>query len=273
MMGRQQLFSKDDIEFIKNNYQFMTCAEISNVLGFTTSQVKGKVDKLHLPRKKRKINDDYFKNIDTPLKAYLLGFIYADGWIVNNEARGNYEFGMELQSQDKYILEKINDELGGQNIIYHSNDDDIFIFNDRLVHKGHSDTLRVYSKKIVNDLIKHGVVTNKSKKDIFPVVDDNVFFDFLRGYIDGDGCYYVNNGHTYMHITCASIVPLRYLQDKLKSFCIETHIYSENSTKHRLMCINTQEMQKLVNCLYYSNDVFCLIRKYDKIKHFLGLAS
>ena len=76
-MGRQQLFSKDDIEFIKNNYQFMTCAEIANVLGFTTSQVKGKVDKLHLPRKKRKINDDYFNNIDFITFAYEP--IYAIG--------------------------------------------------------------------------------------------------------------------------------------------------------------------------------------------------
>ena len=118
------------------------------------------------------------------------------------------------------------------------------------------------------------IVDAKSLKVFNPVTRlREFFFDFLRGYIDGDGCYYNDNKQTYMHITCASIIPLRYIQDKLNSFGIKTQIYTENERKYRLMCTSFNEMNKLINCLYYEDGLFCLQRKYEKIKHFLGFAA
>ena len=110
-------------------------------------------------------------------------------------------------------------------------------------------------------------------KDVHPIINDEFFFDFLRGYIDGDGCYYRDNNQTYMHITCASIVPLKYIQGKLNNFGIKTQIYTEAYRKYRLMCTSFNEMNKLINHLYYEDGLFCLKRKYEKIKHFLGFAA
>ena len=267
---KNSIFSKKDIEFIKNNYENMTCAEIGKCLGFTDRQIQGKVAKLNLKKKKRKINDDYFEKIDSPLKAYYLGFIYADGYIIHNESTGNYEFGMELQSCDKYILEKLNRELGNLNIIYHREPKEINMKNKQIIHSNHSDYLRIYSKKLVEDLMKNGIETNKSQKSIFPIVNVNLFFDFLRGYIDGDGCYYMdNNKNTYMHITSASKEPLIYIKNELIKFNIKTNIYCENDKKYRLMCTNYDSMTLLIKHLYYKENLFCLKRKYEKIKHFL----
>lgn len=270
---KNRIFSQDDVDFIKNNYETMTSVEIGNILGFTDKQIRGKCCELGLNYKRRQINDDYFENINTPLKAYFLGFIFADGWIVKNDNRSNYEFGMKLSSKDKYLLEMLNNELGGQNIIYHHDPQDVLICKKQIAHSGHCDTLRVYSKKIVCDLMSHGIETNKSLKDAFPIVDDDLFFDFLRGYIDGDGCYYCDNNNTYMHITCGSMEPLKYIQNKLNEFGIKTQLYTENDKKHRLMCTSFNEMDKLINHLYYKDGLFYLQRKYEKIKHFLGLAA
>ena len=267
------IFSNQDVEFIKNNYDSMTSAEIGEVLGFSARQIQGKVNKLNLKSKKRDINVTYFNNIDTQLKAYFLGFIYADGYIVYDEDKHSYEFGMELQSDDKYILEKLNNELGGQNIIYHSDPKDVLICETQIADSGHSDILRVYSKNLDCDLIKNGIETNKTLKDTYPIVDDKFFFDWLRGYIDGDGCYYGSNNQTYMHITCANIAPLIYIQEKLNNFGIKTQIYTENERTHRLMCTSFKEMNKLINRLYYEDGLFYLQRKYEKIKHFLGFAA
>lgn len=264
-------FNKDQEQFIKDNYLNMTYSEIAKTLGnFTDKQVRTWASQNGL-RKNRVINGDYFNNIDTPLKAYLLGFIFADGWISKN-SHNSYEFGMELQSADKYILEKINSELGNQNIIYHSKPYSHKINGIETVTKD-MDCLRVYSKPLVNGLIANGIVFNKTKKDVFPIVDNNLFFDFLRGYIDGDGCYYKCKNNTYMHITCASLKPLRYIQNKLYEFEIQTNIYSEKENKHRLMCVNSESMKKLINQLYYEADLFCLKRKYEKIKHLIGFAT
>lgn len=266
------IFTEQDISYIKEHYMDMTYNEIGKNLGFSAAQISAKVSNLRLPTKKRTINSFYFHNIDTPLKAYLLGFIYADGWIVYNPDQNNYEFGMQLQSSDRYILDKINEVLGNQNIISHKEPRNI-IYNTQVIHSGHTDCLRVYSKQLVEDLMLHGIETNKTQKDVYPILNSNLFFDFLRGYIDGDGCYYSNTNYTYMHITSATLSVLQYLQQTLKTYGIVTHIYSENAKKHRLMCINTNEMYKLVNHLYYEDDLFCLRRKYNLIKHFLSSAA
>lgn len=260
-------FSESDIIFMQQHYADMTYKEIGNVLGYTERQIRGKINHLGL-NKNRKINDTYFDNIDSALKAYFLGFIFADGWIVVNPEKRNYEFGMELQSGDKYVLERLNQELGGLNIITHSQPCEIDICG-KTVQKHDTDILRIYSKSLVLSLQKQGIATNKSCKDICPQISDEYFFDFLRGYIDGDGCYWKYKNHYYMHITCASEKVLQYLQQRLLSFNIETRLYCENKRKYRLMCVNIVEMQKLISHLYPTPDVFCLSRKYNRIKSYL----
>lgn len=268
----RKLFSNEQEKYIRDNYLIMNYRDIGDQLGFTERQIRGWINH-NCPKKNRTINDYYFDDIDTPLKAYLLGYIYADGWVVYDVTTSTYELGMQLQSQDKYILDKINDELGGINEIYHLNPKEKVIKGTH-TKSGNMDYLRVYSKHLVEALIKHGIVQNKTKSNTFPVVQQDLFFDFLRGYIDGDGCYYKDKReNTFMHITCSSIQPLLYIQSILLTYDIQTTIYSENESKHRLMCHNIANMKRLVDHLYYEDGLFCLQRKYEKIKHLLGFAA
>ena len=264
-------FSQNDIQYIKEHYLYMTYAEIGKVLGFSERQIRGKINNMHLP-KNRQINEHYFDTIDTPLKAYFLGFIFADGWICYNEKNMNYEFGMELQSGDRYVLDELNKALGDQNIICHSGPAEVMI-NNHIAHKNDSDILRVYSKALVLGLMKNGIETNKSQKDAYPTVSRNLFFDFLRGYIDGDGCFYTKGNSTTMHITCSSNAPLLYIRDTLFEYGIKTVVRKETERKYRLLCSSRKDMNELVNRLYYEDGLFCLTRKYEKIKHFLGFAA
>mgnify|MGYP004581692311 CR=1 FL=1 len=72
------MFSKDDILFMKTYYKDMPYKEIAKTLGFTERQIRGKINNMKLS-KTRKFQSTYFDVIDTDLKAYYLGFIYADG--------------------------------------------------------------------------------------------------------------------------------------------------------------------------------------------------
>lgn len=266
---RKTMFSLDDIEYMKEHYLDMTYKEIGNQLGFTERQIRGKINHMNLS-KKREVKDDYFEIIDSSLKAYFLGFIFADGYVVYNEDTRNYEMGMELQIQDKYILEELNKELGGNNVISIKPPTKKIICN-HLSHVGEIACLRVYSKRLVQSLIKQGVECNKSLKDICPLVEDKFFFDWLRGYIDGDGCYYLSKaGILNMHITCGSKKVLETIQSRLRKFNIETHIYTENDKKYRLMCIKKTEIEKLLRQLYYSDDLFYLTRKYNIVNNYLN---
>ncbi len=265
------IFTKEQINFMINNYETMQYKEIGNILGFTERQIRGKLNNMGYT-KNRKFNNRYFQHIDTPLKAYFLGYIFADGWVCHNNATHNYEFGMELQEQDKYVLEKLNSELGGVHKIFYDNSKTTIILNHE-ANRGPTNILRVYSKNLVEDLISNGISTNKSQKDIIPHIEnENLFFDFMRGYIDGDGCYWKikqRPNDIYLHITCASRLVLEYLQNRLNQFNIKTQIYTEKDKKHRLMCTNYNDMKTFINKMYYKNDVFCLTRKKNKIEKYL----
>ena len=267
LIQKKRRFSKEDIRFMIEHYQDMQYKDIAKHLGFTERQVRGKLNNMGYS-KTRKFNKRYFHEIDSDIKAYLFGFIFADGYVICRKETRNYEFAMQLQSQDKYILDTLNNELGGVHNITHKNPQDKII-NGVPTRSGHTDVLRVYSKDIVNDLIKHGVVPDKTHNYMLPKVPNEYFFDFLRGYIDGDGCYYDNHGYIGMHITCASVEILEWVKLMLDEHGISTSIYKEKDLKYRLHCTNKESVKTLVEFLYHDNFSLCLSRKYDKIKHLL----
>lgn len=267
---KKNIFSQEAVQFMKDNYKTMSYKDIAKHLGLSERQVRGKLNYLGFT-KLRKFNKHYFHHIDTEIKAYFVGFLFADGWVLFDTEKRMYELGFQLQSGDKYILDKLNDELGGVHKIYHENPT-VKNIGGIIAHGGHQDTLRVYSRDIVEDLISLGVTQRKSTKDICPTVPEEYFFDFLRGYIDGDGCYWEFKNHYYMHITCASEKVLLTIQSKLEQYDIHTRVYFECEKKYRLMCINISEMEKLISKLYYDENVFCLTRKREKIESYLGSA-
>ena len=57
-----------------------------------------------------KLNEYYFNKIDTPNKAYILGFLYADGCTVIDKCT----VSISLEETDREILEKIRLEIGSE---------------------------------------------------------------------------------------------------------------------------------------------------------------
>ena len=58
-----------------------------------------------LYKRKYSIDDNYFSKIDNQNKAYILGFMYADGAVYPRRAK------LDLQIDDLYILEQIQKEM------------------------------------------------------------------------------------------------------------------------------------------------------------------
>ena len=178
----RSIYTKYEQEFMRNNYKNMLYKDIAKKINKTERQVRGWIN-TYCERKNRIFNENYFEKIDNPNNSYWLGFIYADGWVCCNYDTYNYELGIELQKSDRYHLEKFNKEIGGVHKIVDEHHEKI-IANNPKISITDSSVLRIYSKKIVEDLIKHNVVPNKTLNPIFPKLND-YFYDFFRGYIDG----------------------------------------------------------------------------------------
>lgn len=117
------------------------------------------------------LNENSFKKIDTELKAYCLGFLYADGNIYKTSVR------IHIHKKDSEIL-------------------DFFIqafetTQDFRVDKNGYAILNVSSRKICEDLAQHGVTPNKTFKLKFPLesLSEDLIPHFMRGVVDGDGSF------------------------------------------------------------------------------------
>lgn len=118
-----------------------------------------------------KLNVNYFNKIDSHEKAYVLGFLYADG---SNRGDG-LSFTQDVERID--ILENIKKALESESPI-------------RELGPRHY-IFEVFSNIIVRDVEKLGVVKNKSLVLQFPtkeIVPDKFMSSFILGYFDGDGC-------------------------------------------------------------------------------------
>ena len=89
--------------------------------------------------------------------------------------------------------------------------------------------------------------------------------DFLRGYIDGDGCIYINDKNkVVVHITCGTSDVLYYISNKLlNEYDVNSKVYKEKDNKYRIN-FNNENSIKLLDLIYYDKNVQKLNRKYEK---------
>ena len=138
---------------------------------------------------------DFFEKIDTELKAYWLGFLYADGCILPVNKYGEQDFQLTLGIQDEEILQKYKEDLKSTYPIRYDTSR-----HDKNPNHQIQVICKYRSQKTVNDLKKLGCVEQKSLILNFPTeqqVPKELVRHFIRGYFDGDGSvtHYKNAYH------------------------------------------------------------------------------
>lgn len=184
------------IEAYKNNMSLREIEKEFKVLRATVSKFleEQNIKKIKGNHYRKYFHDfDFFENIDTEEKAYWLGFMFADGYIVNHENRyGEDSFGLTLAEDSLDSIEKFKKSLHATNPILYDNSKSIGQPLAKIV---------LTSQKTVNDLIDKGCVKQKSlilqppKK-----VPEKLLSHFIRGFFDGDGSltkYNYNNYPSY----------------------------------------------------------------------------
>lgn len=134
----------------------------------------------------RILNTEYFDNIDTEKKAYLLGFITADGSVTYRKDR---EYGkvlrLEVQERDECVIDLLISELNSESKKYYREKN-----NKRSVQ------VNINSSEIVESLSKYGVIPNKTylMANLYRELGENFERHYLRGLFDGDGSIYFSDG-------------------------------------------------------------------------------
>jgi len=196
-------------------------------------------------------NHNYFEVLNNN-SAYFLGFMFADGYITDNN-----RVCINLSSKDVSVLESFKKELNytgpiGTHKGFHKQIQKDFEFK----------SLRITSEKLCKDLAKYGVTPRKTKTIQFPNLPDHLVSDFIRGYFDGDG--WLSKGQKTILGFCSGskqfLTSLEsILRDKLDLKVKKLYVKNENCFV--LHYGAKQDIADIQNFLYDDSSLY-LKRKY-----------
>jgi hypothetical protein len=199
--------------------------------------------------RKNDISENAFKSLNTSNKAYLFGFLLADGYVND---KGTIRVG--VNSKDESILHKFKQCIGGR------------VYKRKRLDRRNGinyicSEFQCDSVKIVNDIKKIGFRSNHVRVPI------KYRKHLVLGFLDGDGCIYKNNKNYLFQVTFSGqkntnwnfildIIPDKYRR--------KFHI-SKNSDRLRICGDNAKKFLDWV----YSEECMGLSRKrvvYEEYK-------
>lgn len=272
-MGKSQKFNEDDfkkmIDLYNNGY---SSVEIGKIFNAPPSSIAGYIKRRIGNMRSNKINSrkytcdgTCFDNIDSPEKAYWLGFIYADGYLSN--AKNKKIFGISLSIKDKDHLFKLKEFLSASNPIC-----------DYTSTEGYSKG-KMYSRLLIHDdclydnLIKHGVLLKKTLILKAPDISEHLKPHFIRGYFDGDGCLTSSklkkNGLQFkikiVGVECVLDYIKEYIEFNSDIVIRKYYKRRENDNVYSIDISGNKQNKKILDLLYKESNVH-LQRKYEKYK-------
>lgn len=261
---KNSVWAEEELNFIKENYKHMSYKEMADVLDRTKTAVDLKVNRLGLKKSKYVYDESFFENIDTEEKAYWLGFIYADGYVMigkYNDKPCSYEASIELSVKDIDHLKKFVKSLNGNVPI---KEFEKFSGTPPRAHKMCS--VRLYSKKMVENLENYGVVQNKTFVIEFPNIDNDLIRHFIRGYFDGDGSVFENIQRSCVkcNICCGSKLFIENIREELYRNDICSYIVKDKNI-FVLYIGGMNNVDKFRSYIYKDSTIF-LDRKFNRFE-------
>ena len=211
--------------------------------------------------RRKNVNENYFKNIDTSEKAYWLGFIQADGCIYQQET--TYRFQINLSGKDKGHLKKLNNHLSST----------YTVSERKVIVKGkeyETCSLKINSKPFCENLIMNGITPQKTLNDAFPNLRKDLMSHYLRGFFDGDGGIKIDSRPNTIRSTISFaggeefLIKLGKYLSEIGIVLSKKAIVKTHNSKAYVLTINSKDnIIKLYDHIY-KNQTICLDRKIAK---------
>ncbi|MFH1968122.1 MAG: LAGLIDADG family homing endonuclease [bacterium] len=195
--------------------------------------------------------------------AYVLGFVVADGCVMKRKDRiESYVFN--ITSKDKIILQKIKQVLSSNHQIgikYNS-------------FKMPYSYISICNREICKDLIALGIYPRKTY-NLKPIdVPEKYFFDYIRGFFDGDGSVYIQKVNGTLQIKSSFVgASLPFIKDFNKRLCgalgVKEKSIHEQIDKKGIRITKydihfyIDDSEKLAKFMYGDNPKLYLERKKD----------
>ena len=245
----KNIFRTMGVDWDKNFHYYMRYIYIlcNNIIKKIKRKIMKKINRY-------KVQQDYFKYINTKTKAYWLGFLMADGCIYKGASKNSFVLQINLKSSDKEILKRFNKSIKST-----------YPITDYIV-KGKNKNyfavkLKISNTEFCKNLICQGIVPKKSLICKMPNIKKELIPDFIRGYFDGDGCITKTNNKWHFSIIGGENI-LTSFQSYFNSKGIETRIYKINhSFAYSLETASLKNINNIYNLLYSHSYLFLKRKK------------
>lgn len=259
----EKLYTDEYIKSLlnENKESKISINEIAKREGISKSTLTYRAKKLGyiLSKRRNELDEQYFNNIDTDLKAYFLGFIMADGCVsktchINKTPN---RLAINISYKDRIILEKLKEELKTTYKIYD------YIPHQQTYGFNEMCRLAINSSTLCKSLEQYGIVERKTGKECVPKINSKFIPSFIRGFLDGDGT--ITNGNIGF---CSSFNMIQSLKDIFLSWGMTGSLNIIKDKRHHniySLFICKKEDKQIFCDKVYKDNPFCLNRKYEKI--------
>jgi intein/homing endonuclease len=258
-MNTTEALEKEVIELSKTKSQ----KEIALIYKMNIIKIRDILKNNGVKRKKSRLNMshlalniDYFKEINSPDKAYWLGYICADGSIKKSNNK------VSLVSKDLEVIEGFKEAIGAEHAITKS---ETFDKRTNKTYTGYS--VQIGNELFVANLINLGVTSNKTDVLEFPNIEEKYYSYFIAGLFDGDGSIRIKNNKSIGISLISTNEVLTFIKNYiLNKFNIKPKYYckvSENKPNVWRMILYADAF-KFLKFIYSDNTFkYYLKRKYN----------
>lgn len=216
----------------------------------------------------RTYNRDFFKKWSHDM-SYVLGFLFADGNLVQNKRGGHY---IAIYTADRPLLVAMKRSMESTHVI-------------SVQHKplGSAYRIQIGSKEWFQDLHVLCLTPNKTRRMHLPSIPKKYVGDFVRGYFDGDGNVWMGRIHKDRPVqsavlqacfTSASLDFLKSLLELLRNNGIRGGgFYTVKKGTYSRLILSTLDALKLYEIMYNATCKLHLERKKSVFERFANKRS
>ena len=250
------------IDFIRDNYPEKGGEYCSKKLNMKLKAVRNLAWRNKISFNKVETFDlSPFLDIKTPEVAYVLGLLWADGYVRDRQVSIETLYNDLIEVKDIFLKTGLWKETSRQRL-----------------NRQKQMQLTVDNKKFATFLTNLDYITksNLSADKVLSIIPDDLKHYWFRGLVDGDGCFYIHKKRKIYQFCVASSYDQdwTYFENLCKNLGIEYKIRrskiinkhgKENSSSIIRFC-GIPKIQKLINYFYanYPHDGIGFSRKYNK---------
>lgn len=272
---RSKALTQDELDQIKELVdKDVDLEEISKKFKLSVSAIERRKYKNHWTVNKRKnkynFDENYFDEINSEHKAYWLGFLMADGYILSKRKRNNrvdesQSFGFCINMKDAELFDYFKQDLKAENPVNIYGD-----YGSSFSSTAKTGRILLTSQHTVDMLKKWGIVENKTFITQMPDIKEEFIPAFIRGYSDGDGSITIDKNNRISWNFCGTKELLTSFQDFFGTNYKLSQRFPERHNNNWQLGISGWKNVPCCLDIAYKDATIYLKRKYNKYVEIQG---